>query len=93
MDHDEITKALNAFKMRQTEYLVRQLRKNAVCGAKTRMGTPCKSKPLIGSTRCRMHGGKSTGPKTEEGRERIAEAQRKRWAKRRQERQEKANEC
>jgi hypothetical protein len=29
--------------------------------------------------RCRLHGGLSTGPKTQEGRERIAEAQRQRW--------------
>ncbi len=31
--------------------------------------------------RCRMHGGLSTGPKTEEGRERVAQALRERWAK------------
>jgi ABC transporter substrate binding protein len=29
--------------------------------------------------RCRFHGGMSTGPKTEAGRARIAEAQRRRW--------------
>jgi hypothetical protein len=29
--------------------------------------------------RCRFHGGKSTGPKTQAGRARIAEAQRLRW--------------
>lgn len=29
------------------------------CGAKTRSGTPCKSPPVEGSNRCRMHGGKS----------------------------------
>jgi hypothetical protein len=29
--------------------------------------------------RCRLHGGLSTGPKTKAGRERIAEAQRRRW--------------
>ena len=31
--------------------------------------------------RCRLHGGLSTGPKTPEGRARIAEAQRRRWAR------------
>jgi hypothetical protein len=31
------------------------------CGAKTRRGTPCKS-PAMKNGRCRMHGGKSTGP-------------------------------
>ena len=30
--------------------------------------------------RCRFHGGLSTGPKTEAGRARIAEAKRRRWA-------------
>jgi hypothetical protein len=29
--------------------------------------------------RCRFHGGLSTGPKTEAGRRRIADAQRRRW--------------
>jgi len=32
-----------------------------------------------GKRRCRFHGGLSTGPKTSEGRARIAEAQRRRW--------------
>ncbi|MEC2073994.1 HGGxSTG domain-containing protein [Alkalihalophilus marmarensis] len=35
------------------------------CGAKTRQGTPCKKKPLKNG-RCRLHGGKSTGPKNKE---------------------------
>lgn len=51
------------------------------CGALTRKGTPCRCKPLPGKRRCKFHGGASTGPKTPEGRERIAEAQRRRWAK------------
>ena len=50
------------------------------CGARTRKGTPCKCKVLPGKQRCKFHGGMSTGPKTPEGRERIAEAQRRRWA-------------
>ena len=36
------------------------------CGAKTRQGTPCRS-PAMANGRCRMHGGKSTGPRTEAG--------------------------
>jgi len=31
------------------------------CGAKTRAGTPCKTPPVRGRTRCRMHGGTSPG--------------------------------
>src|SRR5579864_1960633 len=43
------------------------------CCAKTRAGTPCKS-PAMKNGRCRMHGGKSTGPRTTEGRARIRSA-------------------
>lgn len=32
------------------------------CGAKTRAGGKCKA-PAMGNGRCRVHGGKSTGPK------------------------------
>lgn len=39
------------------------------CGAKTRKGTPCKSKVLCHSGRCKLHGGLSTGPKTVQGKE------------------------
>jgi hypothetical protein len=40
------------------------------CGAKTRAGTPCKSAAMPNG-RCRMHGGPSTGPKTEAGKAAI----------------------
>jgi len=43
------------------------------CGAKTRAGTPCKQRGLYDSGRCRLHGGRSTGPRTEEGKRRSAE--------------------
>lgn len=33
-----------------------------ICGAKTRAGKPCNNKPITGKTRCRLHGGLSTGP-------------------------------
>ena len=45
------------------------------CGARTRRGTACQKTPLAGKTRCRLHGGLSTGPKTTEGKARIAAAQ------------------
>jgi hypothetical protein len=43
------------------------------CNAKTRNGSLCKA-PAMRNGRCRMHGGKSTGPKTREGIERIRAA-------------------
>ena len=42
----------------------------------------------LGKARCRFHGGLSAGPKTEAGRARIAEAQRRRWRDYREMRQE-----
>ena len=51
------------------------------CGAIRTNGKPCPAKPVAGKKRCRFHGGMSTGPRTPEGRQRIAEAQRLRWAK------------
>jgi transcriptional regulator with XRE-family HTH domain len=50
------------------------------CGARTRKGTPCRAKALPRKTRCKFHGGASTGPRTAKGRARVSEAQRKRWA-------------
>ena len=44
------------------------------CGARTRRGTACQKTPLAGKTRCRLHGGLSTGPRTAEGKARIAVA-------------------
>jgi hypothetical protein len=35
----------------------RQVSQAARCGAKTRSGAPCKSAPVTGRRRCRMHGG------------------------------------
>lgn len=52
-----------------------------LCGERTRKGTPCKAKALRGKMRCKFHGGASTGPKTQAGRDRIAETQRNLWAK------------
>ncbi len=46
------------------------------CGARTRAGTPCRGPAVRGRLRCRMHGGRSTGPRTAAGRERCRAA---RW--------------
>jgi hypothetical protein len=59
------------------------MRRKRHCGARTRRGTPCQCKAIEtkrGAWRCRLHGGKATGPTTPEGRERISEALRQRWA-------------
>jgi len=48
------------------------------CGAKTRAGTACKRAAMRNKdgihTRCPLHGGKCTGARTAEGRERIGKA-------------------
>ncbi|MFE0502302.1 HGGxSTG domain-containing protein [Lysobacter soli] len=43
-----------------------------VCGAhRHRDGQPCRAKSEPGKRRCRFHGGRSTGPRTPEGRARA----------------------
>lgn len=37
------------------------------CGATTRAGTYCKLKGIYANSRCKLHGGLSTGPRTIEG--------------------------
>lgn len=49
------------------------------CGAKTRHGSTCARCPAAGRTRCRLHGGASTGPRTPEGRRRVGDAARARY--------------
>ena len=45
------------------------------CKARSkRTGAQCKAPAVIGKLVCRNHGGLSTGPRTEEGRKRCAEA-------------------
>ena len=46
-----------------------------ICLAKTRSGGLCQRAGNPKNGRCQLHGGKSTGPRTEEGRARIAAAQ------------------
>jgi hypothetical protein len=44
------------------------------CGARARRtGAPCRQ-PATANGRCRLHGGKSTGPRTAEGLERLRAA-------------------
>ncbi len=42
------------------------------CGAKTRRGTACRRPANKRNGRCRLHGGASSGPRTEQGRAKIA---------------------
>lgn len=64
-------------------------RKNrGTCDAKTRQGGSCQAPPVWDKIsdkalngRCKLHGGKSTGPRTEVGREAIRESNRRRKAK------------
>lgn len=44
------------------------------CGARCRDGHPCRAPGIGHGNRCKLHGGKSTGPKTEEGRQRAIDA-------------------
>ena len=54
------------------------MKRKQTCGAYARStGKPCQAKALPNG-RCKNHGGMSTGPKTTEGREAIAEATRQR---------------
>ena len=48
---------------------------NLLCGARTRSNSLCAKHPIKGKRRCRLHGGLSTGPRTREGKARIAAAQ------------------
>ena len=44
------------------------------CGAKTRAGGACQNPAIGGRSRCKLHGGKSTGPRTPEGKARSIAA-------------------
>jgi hypothetical protein len=61
------------------------------CQAKSkRTQQQCRAPAAKGKTRCRFHGGASTGPKTPEGRQRCAEANRKHGNETRKARTERA---
>lgn len=52
-----------------------------VCGAlRHKSRGHCLAPPMPGRRRCRLHGGLALGPTTEEGRQAISEAQKRRWA-------------
>ena len=56
------------------------MRQKRMCGAYARStGNPCQGKALRNG-RCRNHGGKSTGPRTEAGKMAVGEATRQRMA-------------
>ena len=62
------------------------MRRKIKCQAYARTtGNPCQAKALANG-RCKNHGGMSTGPKTPEGRQAIAQATRQRMASGQQER-------
>ncbi|WP_341214221.1 HGGxSTG domain-containing protein [uncultured Limimaricola sp.] len=77
MERRMIEQARAAAEKREAQRLARL---RVPCGAITRKGLPCRLKSEPSRKRCKFHGGRSTGPKTAEGRARIAEAQRRRWA-------------
>ena len=65
-----------------------QRKNRGECGAKTRKGTPCKAQPVWCETqdkpkngRYKLHGGLSTGPKTEAGKEAIRASNKRRHNK------------
>jgi transcriptional regulator with XRE-family HTH domain len=64
--------------------LANEARLSGPCAARTRNGTECRRSPVPGKRRCKLHGGRSTGPTTEEGRRRCSEAAREMWAARKQ---------
>lgn len=69
----------HSWRMGRRSHAVKILRKPAICGATRGNGLPCPGTPEPGRRRCKFHGGRTNGPTTKEGRERIAEAQRERW--------------
>lgn len=78
-NHDEFSQALNtrhsldaAERRNAAARAHAEIPPNEFCGARTRAGTPCKSRALYRSGRCKNHGGLSTGPKTPEGKARVA---------------------
>lgn len=44
-------------------------REDWLCGARTRAGLSCRMTAIFDNGRCKWHGGCSTGPKTEAGKE------------------------
>lgn len=55
--------------------------KSRKCGAMTRTGKPCKAPGKWRGGKCRVHGGLSSGAKTQAGKERARQAVIRRWAR------------
>ncbi|KTD41847.1 HGGxSTG domain-containing protein [Legionella parisiensis] len=60
-------------------------KKRGACGSKTRKNTHCQAPPVWDKTkdrpangRCKLHGGLSTGPRTEAGKQMIKESNHRR---------------
>jgi hypothetical protein len=72
---------------RSTQPIPTRARATVRCGARTRKtGRPCRARPAPGlradgtpRTRCKWHGGCSTGARTRKGRQRISAAMKKYW--------------
>ena len=58
------------------------------CEARTRAGTPCQRPWNRFNGRCKLHGGKSTGPQTQAGRDKLAQLHLKHGKLTKQKRQE-----
>ncbi|RMH51851.1 MAG: hypothetical protein D6682_03295 [Zetaproteobacteria bacterium] len=82
----EIDDVVEAERLRRLQAKVARLPRRERCGAKSRRtGQPCR-RWAMPNGRCPQHGGKSTGPKTPEGKARTLAAMRegwRRWAERR----------
>ena len=52
-----------------------------ICGARNRRGLPCECKLLLRGGKCKFHGGASTGPRTEAGKQRALAAMREGWVR------------
>lgn len=62
--------------------------RRGTCGAKTRKGGSCQAPPVWDKAadkarngRCKLHGGLSTGPKTDAGRDAIRVSNRRRYGR------------
>ena len=54
-------------------FRARQSMQRVVCGARRRRdGQPCQARSVPGKRRCKWHGGCSTGPRTAEGKAKVA---------------------
>lgn len=77
LDPEAMATQVAACRARITAQMRRELRevnRSLKCGARTRDGGKCQMRPEDGKDRCRLHGGLSTGPKTEEGKRRSLAA-------------------